>query len=347
MAYTMSGKNHFYHIDLIRLISIIAIIAIHVSAAIYNLYPRMDGTVWTLSLIIQSIFRWGTPLFVMISGYLLLSSDSSSNPLNFYSRRLSRLLIPFIFWNIFYYFLNAQIQSSPTSLKDFWERIWRADTYYHLYFLFLIIGLYIITPILKKLIITKINLHILVPLLMIFSFLYTVGAVWLDWFQLNLFINWFVLYIGYYLGGYWITTLKFNLRWWYGLFLLLPLIGVIVDIYFINIFGLSDKGTLLTHRLSPLIALPAYVIFIKLVNLGNKFFENNRLVWIRPLADLSMGVYLIHPALLEIFTRISPFSTFLFQHPFAWMVLVFIILVPLSFASVYIIKKIPLLSAIT
>jgi surface polysaccharide O-acyltransferase-like enzyme len=340
----MVAKAHFYHIDLIRLISIAGIIAIHVSGIIFNLHPRVDGTIWSLSLVCQAIFRWGTPLFIMISGYLLLTSSSSNSPKIFYTRRLARLLIPFIFWTIFYYLLDSRIQSYSISLGDYLGRIWRADIYYHLYFLFLIIGLYIITPLLKYLIDRKLNLNILVPLLVTLSYLYTIGAVWFGWSQLNYFVNWFVLYIGYYLAGYWISSLNLKFRWWYGLVLLLPLIGVIADIYFINIFGISDKGTLLTHRLSPLIALPAFVIFLKLTKISNNVFQTLHLTWLRPLADLSMGIYLIHPALLQIFAKAPPFALLMEQDPLLWMVFTFALLVPLSVVVVYLFKKIPLLS---
>ncbi len=342
----MPDRLHHYHIDLIRLISILAIIIIHISGIIFNLHPKIDGAAWSLSLVLQSIFRWGTPLFVMISGYLLLNSSSSSTPSVFYRRRLNRLLIPFVFWCIVYYLLDARLQSFNPSLIDFVSRIWRAEIYYHLYFLFLIIGLYLITPLLKKISHRQSILNFMVPLLTTWSFLYTFGAVWLAWPQLNLFYNWFVLYIGYYLGGIWISRLNIKFRWWYGLALILPLIGVIIDVYFINIFGISDKGTLLTHRLSPLIAIPAFVIFTKLISIGNEFFEKHRLGRIRALADLSMGVYLIHPLILEIFTKTPIFRDFLYREPLGWMSITFILLVPLSTASVFLIKKIPLLSSV-
>ncbi|MFI3294881.1 MAG: acyltransferase [Rikenellaceae bacterium] len=70
---------------------------------------------------------WGTicrpsvPLFIMLSGALLLPTNLSVG--QFYKRRLKRLIIPFVFWSIlspwmFYFFTGAVDTVNPTVLAE-------------------------------------------------------------------------------------------------------------------------------------------------------------------------------------------------------------------------------------
>ncbi len=70
---------------------------------------------------------WGTicrpsvPLFIMLSGALLLPTDLSVG--KFYSRRLKRLIVPFVFWSIlspwmFYLFTQSVDTVNPTVIAD-------------------------------------------------------------------------------------------------------------------------------------------------------------------------------------------------------------------------------------
>lgn len=343
----MSEKKHFYQIDLIRIFSIIGIVTIHVSTYIFEKYLEAPHIAWNVSLFLSFFFRFGTPLFVMVSGYLLLNSKKASNAKEFYKQRASKIIIPLIFWNIFYFLLRCQLNAEPITISNFLGRIWGAGPYYNMYFLFLVSGLYAITPLLAKLIDRKINLNFWVPTLIVLSYLYTLGTVWLGWWQLNNMLTWFVLYIGYYLAGYWLSKIDFKRRWWMILLIfLLPIIGILGNDYFIKIFGISDKGIFLTHRLSLLIAIPAIFIFLILINLNNEIFRKINVIKLAMIADLCMGVYLIHPAIIEIFVHLNPCCDVMKINPIVWMFGSIILTIIISFGLVKIIKSVPILNKI-
>ena len=341
---TTTSKEHLSQIDLIRLLSALAIITIHCTDPLVKLLGKIDTSVWTPFMILNELFRFGTPLFVMISGYLLLQSDSLNHLKTFYRRRLNRLLLPFIVWNIFYYLLDKLSGARALDLGEFFSRFYDGGTYYHLYFLQLILGLYLVTPILKKTI-TQPYFTVLVPLLLILSNLYLMATTWFGWPQLNQLPTWFILYIGYYLAGVWLSQRSWTGKWW--LLFLIPLclaLAIYGDHRFILIFGLNDQGTFLSHRLSLLTALPALIIFYFLLRLPAAILSFIKTLPLLSLANLSMGVYLIHPVLIDIFLLIKPLYALINIHPYYWFFLTIISTITLSFILVRLFKSFPILS---
>lgn len=109
----------------------------------------------------QTYFRLATstcvPLFLILSGLLILNKQDEI--IIFYKKRLSRLLIPFIFWVLFYSLYRIVSISINTGsgyvlvIKNiFGMGGW---PFYHLWYLYLITILYIITPMLQKLFLDK------------------------------------------------------------------------------------------------------------------------------------------------------------------------------------------------
>ena len=89
-----SGKRIFY-LDVLRSLAIIFVIMNHVCRRFCEFTPA--GTFrWLTSAVWIDIAVMGVPIFMMISGALLLNRDYELG--DFMKRRFSRILIPFIFW---------------------------------------------------------------------------------------------------------------------------------------------------------------------------------------------------------------------------------------------------------
>ena len=83
-----------------KIIAAFAVIMLHISSYfLYNSY--LDFNWWTANLF-DSSARWCVPVFVMISGYLLLSPEKNYTTLDFYKKRINRIIIPLIFWTVFF-----------------------------------------------------------------------------------------------------------------------------------------------------------------------------------------------------------------------------------------------------
>lgn len=87
--------------DIIRLIAILLVIGIHCSNSFASLplvkeHPNYNF--W--SIVYETFSRPCVPLFVMLTGMLLLPSDQA--PSAFYRKRIFRVLFPFLIWSVLY-----------------------------------------------------------------------------------------------------------------------------------------------------------------------------------------------------------------------------------------------------
>lgn len=95
--------------------------------------------------------RIGVPIFFLLSGYLLLSKRE---PLAvFFSKRAARIAIPFLAWSILYDTVNAHAFTETgftfEAVLKMLIRIIRGPREGHLWFFYSLLGLYLLTPILR------------------------------------------------------------------------------------------------------------------------------------------------------------------------------------------------------
>lgn len=333
-------KERLIGLDSLRIIASIAIITIHTSAQSYFNIDQIGYINWLVSAFIGWIFMWGTPIFLMLSGHLLINSQTT-DPKSFYKKRLSRILIPLLFWNIFYFFYVNHGGGLPT----FIHILLQDGTYYHLYFLNIIAGLYLITPIIVKYL-PKIKLNIVVPLLLIISYLHPVATAFLGFPRFNHIITYFIPYLGYYLLGYWLgkmppvkrPILKICLSY-------LPLLlAISVTQKLVFIFPNHDQDTILVHRLSPVVAIVSIAIFNYFRSIPNHLTQN--FTFITKLTPLTLGVYALHPLILDFVKNYLSINNFMSQHFLLWLFMLWLLTILLTFSLAYFIKKVPYINRI-
>lgn len=137
-------------LDVLRVTAILGVIAIHVFGEIVsNTAIRGSGT-WWVATIIDVANVWVVPVFVMVSGALLLSPRAHADgPAAFYRKRLLRLGPAFVVWQIFYIVVvRILISHQQLGLRQTFWLVADGTSYTHLYFLWLIAGLYLVAPVL-------------------------------------------------------------------------------------------------------------------------------------------------------------------------------------------------------
>ncbi len=139
-------------VDLIRTIAIVAVILLHATRDATSFQPEAPFEVWRWVIvdIYQSISRVGVPLFVMLSGALLLR-PSKNEPLSlFFKKRWARIGLPFLFWSVAYFAWRVFANSEEFTLGSFMQSV-LADPYpyFHFWYLYMLVGLYLLTPILR------------------------------------------------------------------------------------------------------------------------------------------------------------------------------------------------------
>jgi surface polysaccharide O-acyltransferase-like enzyme len=143
-------KRHF-GLDLLRVIATYMVIQIHTGEFYYigdgGTVLNTPDSYWVGWY--NSLFRVCVPLFVMLSGYFLFPVTDTAS---FFKRRLSRIAVPFITWCILYAFY--QFFMGKAQLADAFLNILKIFVNFgteigHLWFVYMLIGIYLFAPILS------------------------------------------------------------------------------------------------------------------------------------------------------------------------------------------------------
>jgi surface polysaccharide O-acyltransferase-like enzyme len=139
-------------LDVLRIVAIFGVVAIHVFGGIVVNPELRTSPTWWAGTVVQLASIWVVPGFVMVSGALLLGARAHQDgPGHFYRKRLLRLGPAFIAWQLFYVFVvRIWMSGQQLSLGGIFQLFADGKTYTHLYFLWLIVGLYAIAPILAS-----------------------------------------------------------------------------------------------------------------------------------------------------------------------------------------------------
>ena len=324
--------------DALRLAAIVGVIAIHVSyPPLYHLSE--NSYAWWVSNIVESLLRWVVPAYFMLSGALLLSKDEPISVM--FTRRLPRILVPFLFWTQIYILLTLYQGSKQTYIELLYKSI-SGPAYYHLWFVYTLIGLYIATPLIRQLIKqARIQLiEYFLVLWFLFSSLFPLINKLLH-IKLGISIPFVDGYIGYFVLGYYIYNYPLPARTRkYAYFLTyLSWLIVILGTYTLTIS--SGKYDDFFHQY---LALPVIINSIAIFT----YFQHMKLSTKNIITELSSkinigrisyGIYLSH-LLVMYWLQKSVFhlngSTF---HPVAGIFLTTLVTFSLCFTFFYLLER--------
>lgn len=148
----MKTPNRNFAMDLLRVFACFFVIHQHCAEMFYGATGHTEIGDDTFFIGINTSFgRVCVPLFVMVSGYFLLPMKGCAT--QFFKRRLVRIMIPFVVWYFVYSIFNM-VRNHATLLdatSDFFSilvnfhGVWGG----HMWFVYMLIGLYLITPIIS------------------------------------------------------------------------------------------------------------------------------------------------------------------------------------------------------
>lgn len=138
--------DRLWSLDLLRILATYGIVVLHTSPLPAE-YSGVDGLPWRIVISISILFRWCVPAFLMISGALFLSPDRPFSTAKLYRKTILRVVTCFIFWSAFYAVAHCVIMGKGK--WTFLNQLLRG--HYHMWYIFTILGLYMLTPLLRRL----------------------------------------------------------------------------------------------------------------------------------------------------------------------------------------------------
>ncbi|HSK26997.1 MAG TPA: acyltransferase family protein [Jiangellales bacterium] len=137
-------------LDLARVVAIGAVVLVHVLAPAVNGTFVEEGTSsWWLANALNAASRWCVPVFLMVSGALILDPRRVERPRDFYRKRMTRIGIPLVVWTVVYLAFRRWFLAEPVGLTDAGRDVLSGTPFLQLYFLFVLLGLYLIAPFLR------------------------------------------------------------------------------------------------------------------------------------------------------------------------------------------------------
>lgn len=349
----MSKKKPIIWVDYLRVIATFSVVFLHTSAPLLYRFNELPNNYWWYGNIYDSMVRMCVPLFFMISGYLLLDKQE---PLQiFFQKRVNKVFFPLLAWSIIYVFWKAYFEHSEDISFYSLYSIALTPAYYHLWFLYAIIGVYLFLPILRVVVGNSDNV-----LLTYYLFIWFIAVSIipfgekitgiqssLDLLSISGYSGYLVL--GHCLGKVKITHSKAEIA---GITLLVSIIVTAFGTYYLALNNGGEFDGYFYEYLSPNVVFMAasFFILVKYFISRNKIFSTHTPITVlTSLSSASLGIYLIHTMYLYILQNgdlgfvLDGLST----HPAAGIPATALLTFLLSYLTIVFIKKIPVLRRIS
>jgi surface polysaccharide O-acyltransferase-like enzyme len=289
-------------IDNSRIAAIFAVVLLHVSANVLSVNP-VGSDNWWVGAFFNSVTRWGVPVFAMLSGALLLGAGKREDSAAFYRKRAARILLPLLFWSVFYLLWQAfrtVLKNAPVDWAAMGWSLVLGQPYYHLWFLYMLVGFYLLVPFLRMIFEQATDPQLLQLSVILFAIvcLQAIFRAGTPGDDRQPFLVWFIDYLPYFTFGGFIARQQGALP---GRPLMVGVAGMALLLLFVVSAWASRAG------------LPAVARYCH-DNLGVITVAASLSIlmlctgWKRPLAGKStarigtlvFGVYLLHPLVLEV-----------------------------------------------
>lgn len=141
----MSKTQRIVAYDALRVFAIVTVVAIHTLMPYRNYLPDTAPV-----RIFDDLLHYAVPLFVFISGVFVWGRDIAPGWKGysaFLSRRVSVVVVPFLAWSALYMVILAIRQPSSLTPMRAVGLLLTGHTWYHLYFIPMLLTFYLLTPV--------------------------------------------------------------------------------------------------------------------------------------------------------------------------------------------------------
>lgn len=323
-----TSKNRLGYVDAVRVFAMVMVILLHCICDYSNHSGNFGRPLWWMTSFLNELTRTGVPLFFMISGFLLIESVNISDIGKFYKRRFSKVAVPFLIYNVFYY-CYFKIRSGENLLDgQFFTQLVNNGSAYHLWFMYSLLLLYLFVPFIRMI------SEKATPKILILFFVLTIFQTTLKPFFNILFggkVYFFfaedgvVGYMGYAVLGYILG--KYEIKWDKAIITLgllaIPVFAVA------NFYGaIQGDGFVFSggYTLNHYIEAAAMFLLFKNLNINK-----NKVLSL--LSVLSFRAYLIHVFVIELFKPVFDNLS-----PSVMMLAMFVLSLVLSFGWAYVVE---------
>lgn len=348
----MTKSNRIVYLDVLRLIACFSVIMVH-SCAQYFVKDIGSFNFWVGN-IFDGLARIGVPLFIMISGALMLDKNYQFSTQKLI-KHIIRMIVFFAFWSVFYCFMfkivgSIIIKHESIDIINIIGSLIKG--HYHLWFVYLIIGLYLIVPLLRLWVndTNKKYVEYFIILSIIFTYIIpqiiSIGSNYSNLFEyINDIIenNLSLKYVGgfttYFILGWYINNYELKNK---RIIYILGLFGVLITIMGTYILSITTgKALNMYENLYINVLFQTVAVFVIIKDKFKNMHTNNI---INSISKCSLGMYAIHALIVTIMYRIIEKVNIDFA--LINIPVVFIVSVVFAYLISFILSKIPVLKKV-
>lgn len=198
----VNGKKRIFYLDFVRALAIVLVLLAHITRAFFQNAPAGSLNAYIVAPLID-FGVLGVPLFLMISGALLLNRDYELG--SFLKRRYTRVLLPFLFWGLILPFVKMTFENYDITVVSYFTMF--IDNIY--WFVWMILGIYLFIPVINSFIkeFGMKGTEYFLAIWMVIMCLNTIHQYPFHQFELSYFAG----YLGFFVLGYYLTNKKFSI----------------------------------------------------------------------------------------------------------------------------------------
>lgn len=349
-------KKRILWIELLRIMACIGVIGIHTGSQHFR-DVSVDTSVWAVSNFFHGINRFAVASFIMISGSLYLDEKRSWNLKHLWKRSIFPVAAAYVFWQIFYAvyrIFTGGIAAQGIKASCIKFLVYISKSYFHLWYLPMLIGLLIITPMLWEIVNSSRGKQweeYMIILFLIFKILpYTVNCFPIPWKEHIMNIlntvqpDMVITYVGYYILGHYLSHYEIGKK----LERLIYVVGIISIGAAITLcyFRSQQTGKAVqafyeNYTLAGFFWGTSFFLFFK--NHVSKIHWNEKQEkLICSLGSCTFGIYLIHALVRNLLYK-AGFDSMMMGNTVLAILIVIIVIFGISWAAVLLIKKIPVI----
>ena len=204
------NQNRIVNYDLLRILAAFSVVMLHSAAQFWYDLP-VTGMEWKIVNAYDACFRFGVPVFVMLSGAIFLNPDRELDMKRLYRHNILRLVVIYLLWGAVYGLLDCW-RFGFANLT--WKQIAKemASGRYHMWYIPMLVGIYVLLPILRSWILRadRGNIRYFLMLFVILQILRTTASCFVVNSELLHFLSLGEIqmagsYLGYFVLGYYIA----------------------------------------------------------------------------------------------------------------------------------------------
>lgn len=299
-------SKRYTNIDLLRILACFMVVFLHVASMDY--FVPVETFTWRVFNFCHTVTRSCVPLFVMISGMMIISKEEYSLK-KLFTKSLPRLVFVYILWSFLYTVdeLGPMNLLQNFDLKLFLKTAWNYDsTAPHLWYMPMFICLYLLAPVMHAIRDKKKILQYIIALFLVLTVLRSVLAAFPETYSVAVLMTRFdfpfAAFAGYFVLGYviYIQQEKFQIKTW----VLLVILAAVIGLTTLAIWALSVAKGAPQQGLADNFCLPTFleacIIFLLFLRVPSEKIDAtwNKSGWVQKVSKYTLFVYLLHPFIL-------------------------------------------------